>query len=68
MVSFLYITPPYIFIGDLLVLSNVTILGNFPHGMHLTICNTYLAICLQKFIRIKILLLKIEKLTAQINY
>ena len=46
-----------------LVLSNVTIPGNFPDGMHLTICNTYLAICLQKLIRIiKILLLKIKKL------
>ena len=33
---FLYVTPQYVIIGDLIVLSNVTILGNSPHGMHLT--------------------------------
>ena len=66
MVSFLYITTQYVVIGDLVVLSNVTISGNSPHGMHHTICNTYLAICLQKLIRIiQILLLKIKKLTAK---
>ena len=48
MVSFIYITKQPVVIGDLIVLSNVTISGNSPHGMHLTICNTYLAICLQK--------------------
>ena len=59
-------TPQYVVIGDLLVLSNVTISGKSPHGMHLTIYNTYLAICLQKLIRIiQIFLLKIKKLTAQ---
>ena len=35
MVSFLYITPQYVIICDLRMLSNVTISGNVPHGMHL---------------------------------
>ena len=48
MVSFIYITKQSVVICDLIVLSNVTISGNSPHGMHLTIYNTYLAICLQK--------------------
>ena len=66
MVSFIYITKQYVVIGDLRVLTNVAISGKSPHGMYLTICNTYLAICLQKLIRIlQILLLKIKKLTAQ---
>ena len=66
---YIYITKQSVVIGDIIVLSNVTISGNSPHVMHLTICNTYLAVCLQKLIRIiQILLLKIKKLTAQINY
>ena len=36
MVTFIYITRQSVVIGDILMLSNVTISDNSPHGMHLT--------------------------------
>ena len=34
-VYFLYITPQSVVIGDVIMLSNVTISENSPHGIHL---------------------------------